>query len=56
MIRVLIMADDFTGALDTGVQFSNYGVNTVVTSDLDFDFGETTDQLEVLVLILKLDI
>ncbi|WP_176541158.1 MULTISPECIES: four-carbon acid sugar kinase family protein [unclassified Bacillus (in: firmicutes)] len=43
------MADDFTGALDTGVQFSNYGVNTVVTSDLDFEFGETTDQLEVLV-------
>ncbi|PLS02272.1 four-carbon acid sugar kinase family protein [Neobacillus cucumis] len=49
MIRVLIMADDFTGALDTGVQFSNYGVNTVVTSDLDFEFGETKDQLEVLV-------
>ncbi|MEH7116999.1 four-carbon acid sugar kinase family protein [Neobacillus vireti] len=43
------MADDFTGALDTGVQFSNYGVNTVVTSDLDFEFGDTTDQLEVLV-------
>jgi len=49
MIRVLIMADDFTGALDTGVQFSNYGVKTVVTSDLEFEFGETTDQLEVLV-------
>jgi D-threonate/D-erythronate kinase len=49
MIRVLIMADDFTGALDTGVQFSNYGVNTVVTSDLEFEFGETTDQIEVLV-------
>ncbi|MFB5197955.1 four-carbon acid sugar kinase family protein [Neobacillus sp. KR4-4] len=49
MIRVLIMADDFTGALDTGVQFSNYGVKTVVTSDLEFEFGETTDPLEVLV-------
>jgi len=49
MIRVLIMADDFTGALDTGVQFSNYGVNTVVTSDLEFEFGETTRQIEVLV-------
>lgn len=49
MIRVLIMADDFTGALDTGVQFSNYGVNTVVTSDLEFKFGETTRQIEVLV-------
>jgi uncharacterized protein YgbK (DUF1537 family) len=49
MIRVLIMADDFTGALDTGVQFSNYGVNTVVTSDFEFEFGENTDQIEVLV-------
>jgi D-threonate/D-erythronate kinase len=49
MIKVLIMADDFTGALDTGVQFSNYGVNTVVTSDLEFEFGETADQIEVLV-------
>ncbi|WP_335565933.1 four-carbon acid sugar kinase family protein [Neobacillus drentensis] len=49
MIRVLIMADDFTGALDTGVQFSNYGVKTVVTSDLEFEFGGTTDQIEVLV-------
>jgi D-threonate/D-erythronate kinase len=49
MIKVLIMADDFTGALDTGVQFSNYGVNTVVTSDLEFEFSETTDQIEVLV-------
>lgn len=49
MIRVLIMADDFTGALDTGVQFSNYGVHTLVTSDLEFEFGETTDQIEVLV-------
>lgn len=49
MIKVLIIADDFTGALDTGVQFSNYGVNTVVTSDLEFEFGETTDQIEVLV-------
>ena len=49
MIRVLIMADDFTGALDSGVQFSNYGVNTVVTSDLEFEFDGTTDQIEVLV-------
>ena len=49
MVRVLIMADDFTGALDTGVQFSNYGVHTLVTSDLEFEFWETTDQIEVLV-------
>ena len=50
MIKVFIMADDFTGALDTGVQFSNYGVNTVVTSDLEFEFGDTTEPIEVLVI------
>jgi len=43
------MVDDFTEALDTVVKFSNYGVNTVVTSDLEFEFGETTDQIGVLV-------
>ncbi|WP_366161270.1 four-carbon acid sugar kinase family protein [Bacillus infantis] len=49
MIRVLIIADDFTGALDTGVQFSNYGAHTVVTSDLEFELGENANHIEVLV-------
>ena len=49
MIKVLIIADDFTGALDTGVQFSNYGVHTLVTSDIELEFDETTVQAEVLV-------
>ncbi|RIW34280.1 four-carbon acid sugar kinase family protein [Bacillus salacetis] len=49
MVKTLVIADDFTGALDTGVQFSNYGVHTVVTSDLEFEFGETTAGIEVLV-------
>lgn len=29
--RLLIIADDFTGALDTGVQFAKRGVDTIVT-------------------------
>lgn len=31
MTRLLIIADDFTGALDTGVQFAKRGVDTLVT-------------------------
>lgn len=30
MVRLLIIADDFTGALDTGVQFSDAGIRTKV--------------------------
>ncbi len=31
MTRLLIIADDFTGSLDTGVQFAKRGINTLVT-------------------------
>jgi len=31
MTKLLIVADDFTGALDTGVQFAKRGVDTLVT-------------------------
>ena len=30
MIKLLVIADDFTGALDTGVQFSNQGISTKI--------------------------
>ena len=30
MIKLLIIADDFTGALDTGVQFASEGIKTRV--------------------------
>ncbi|HFI0500852.1 TPA: four-carbon acid sugar kinase family protein [Streptococcus suis] len=32
-MRLLVIADDFTGALDTGVQFSNLGIKTLVTTN-----------------------
>ena len=28
MIHLFVIADDFTGALDTGVQFASYGAAT----------------------------
>ncbi|NZA37496.1 four-carbon acid sugar kinase family protein [Eubacterium callanderi] len=35
MIRLVVLADDFTGALDTGIQFGKLGINTVVTQQID---------------------
>lgn len=48
MILLLIIADDFTGALDTGVQFAAHGIRTRVVVDLDVDF--TTQDVKVLVV------
>lgn len=38
MIHLLIIADDFTGALDTGVQFAAHNIKTRVVVDLNVDF------------------
>lgn len=46
MIKLLIIADDFTGALDTGVQFAAHGVRTRVVIGPEADFA--TSQAEVL--------
>jgi uncharacterized protein YgbK (DUF1537 family) len=43
-MELLVLSDDFTGALDTGVQFARQGVHTVVTSKLNLtaeDLGFT---------------
>lgn len=49
MIKMLIIADDFTGALDTGVKFSAAGFITKVVTDSEIDFAAETAE-EVLVL------
>lgn len=43
MILLLIIADDFTGALDTGVQFAAHGIPTrvIVEPNVDFTACET---------------
>ena len=43
MILLLIIADDFTGALDTGVQFAARGVSTRVLVDPEVDFSAYHD-------------
>lgn len=50
MLKLLVIADDFTGALDTGVQFANLGVKTLVTADLVIDYESLDNDLEVLVI------
>lgn len=44
MVLLLIIADDFTGALDTGVQFTARGIQTqvVVNPEVDFAAHDTT--------------
>ena len=45
---MLILADDFTGALDTGIQFAKSGAATRVITDRDCDFSGI--QAQVLVI------
>lgn len=42
-IRVLVIADDFTGALDTGIQFSDYSNSVSIISELKEDASALCD-------------
>ncbi len=53
MIRLLILADDFTGGLDTGVQFASRGVSTCVMTDPMADFTAGAGKSEVLVVVAE---
>lgn len=50
MIRLLMIADDFTGALDTGVQFAACGVPTRVVTGQSVALKELDGTCEVLVV------
>ncbi|MBU5360089.1 four-carbon acid sugar kinase family protein [Enterococcus raffinosus] len=50
MIKLLVIADDFTGALDTGVQFSKQGIPTIVSTDTTLNFDEMNEEVDVLVI------
>ncbi len=53
MVQLLIIADDFTGALDTGVQFAAKGAETIVVTDLNYDFQGVEKTVEVLVMVAE---
>lgn len=50
MAKLLIIADDFTGALDTGVQLSKKGISTKVLVQSDVDWDQSHSDAEVLVV------
>lgn len=50
MVKLLIIADDFTGALDTGVHFAARGAVTRVVTDPAFGFDGLDSSIQVLVL------
>lgn len=50
MIKLLVVADDFTGAQDTGVKFSQKGISTIVTTKLSTDWSVYGNETEVLVI------
>ncbi len=52
MFRLLVLADDFTGALDTGVQFSMHGIPTLVSDSPSLPDKNLNGE-EVLVLNMK---
>ncbi|MRG85018.1 four-carbon acid sugar kinase family protein [Salinibacillus xinjiangensis] len=53
MYKLLILADDFTGALDTGVQFAKKGISTIVTTNDEWDFSRYIEDTQVLVIDLE---
>ncbi len=53
MVQLLIIADDFTGGLDTGVQFAQKGIRTCVVTDPDADMKGMPEEVRVLVLVLE---
>lgn len=50
MVKLLIIADDFTGALDTAVQFASSGAKTRVVMDVNYHIEDIDAQVEVLVI------
>lgn len=49
----MVIADDYTGAMDTGVQFSKKGISTLVTTNTLLDLGQIGNKLEVLVVDIE---
>ena len=50
MIKLLIIADDFTGALDTGIQFVKKGIETQVMIGTELSRSPVSGTAQVLVV------
>jgi len=49
-MKLLVIADDFTGAMDTGVQFSKKGISTFVSTCTELNFEKIQQNIQVLVV------
>src|SRR5262249_61257300 len=49
MVELLVIADDLTGACDTGAQFDGQSVPALVTMEVDFEFDRCDDKYPVIV-------
>ena len=50
MDKLLIIADDFTGALDTGIQFTKMGIRAKIITDYQYDFQDLKEEYRLLVV------
>lgn len=50
MVKLLIIADDFTGALDTSIQFAKRGALAVVHTERDVDYETLAEDVNVVVI------
>ena len=50
MVKLLMIADDFTGALDTGVQFAKRGISTQIFTKQKLCEKDIKEDTEVLVV------
>ncbi|MEA5001971.1 MAG: four-carbon acid sugar kinase family protein, partial [Christensenella sp.] len=50
MAQLMLLADDFTGALDAGVQFAQHGASVFVTAD-----GEPCGDTDADVLVIDME-
>lgn len=50
MVKLVVIADDFTGALDTGIKFAKAGARSQVMLQSDFEPEEICEESEVLIV------
>ena len=50
MVKLLVIADDFTGALDTGIQFAKRGIRTQIFTECRPESRKIKKDTEVLVV------
>lgn len=53
MYKLVVIADDFTGAVDTGAQFAKKGISTIVTLNYERDFYFYFGKAQVLVIDIE---